>query len=640
MPTSIDFSGRFGGTPTGYELVGNWPAGLSINSSGVVSGSATVAGYYPGLRVKATNDSIISAQTNTFAMTVSKFAALAAAFDGEMKGVEVGTGGLTATHTADLYAPDAEGIYRAFAANEPVWAGGRVVVNRILQSQQFDTTWTLFNASLNQGVTDPDGGLTAATLTATGATGRLRQSRFTQPIGVSVWSIWIRRRTGTGTVRIAANIPVDITSEVTTDWKRFAISQDPSVENVNIDVFADVSGDEIDVAFAQYEVFDAGTVDPAPSEYVPTTTAPVTKAFANANGNTVASNVVTEAVGAPLAEVPYLQYYPAAQNDCEYSNDLTQGWTGTFTATLDEVGLTGEPNTASTLTSTAPNHAREGKTSPTGQSNVGVLYVKQGGGDSVSAALYIGIGGAETSIVSFNPQTGGYISNSGTALVAYEIISLDNDWFKVLIETNAATGTVYNFEIQASTTAAPATIIVGNAEIHFNKTLAEVRGLGPIFTEASAVATDVVEYSFDIANATADQHVWYMEENPSFNTGETNATNTGLFHYFSTGTRPLYYTNSFAIILRLTGVTNGPATVANTPRNIAWYYQSPENEQDMNVDGAYQSAAGYTLTTLGTEITVSNSGNKTAAADKFRNIQRYDAATIAESKTLIDSLMA
>jgi hypothetical protein len=63
-----------------------------------------------------------------------------------------------------------------------------------------------------------------------------------------------------------------------------------------------------------------------PSEYVPTTTAAAAKSYANVNGNSVASNVVTEAVGAPLASVPYLLAHPAATNSLTYSLPDTTNW--------------------------------------------------------------------------------------------------------------------------------------------------------------------------------------------------------------------------------------------------------------------------------------------------------------------------
>ncbi|MCA9326872.1 hypothetical protein KC976_04715, partial [Candidatus Saccharibacteria bacterium] len=59
----------------------------------------------------------------------------------------------------------------------------------------------------------------------------------------------------------------------------------------------------------------------------------------------------TDGSGDPLDPLPSLYGAPAYTNSLTYSNDLT-GWSqvGTSVSALDAVGLTGAPNTATTLT--------------------------------------------------------------------------------------------------------------------------------------------------------------------------------------------------------------------------------------------------------------------------------------------------
>lgn len=57
-----------------------------------------------------------------------------------MRGVLLGAGDLTPSHTAAIYQPDHEGVYREFAANEPVYKGGRVVFDPTQLFASFKTS--------------------------------------------------------------------------------------------------------------------------------------------------------------------------------------------------------------------------------------------------------------------------------------------------------------------------------------------------------------------------------------------------------------------------------------------------------------------------------------------------------------------
>ena len=72
--------------------------------------------------------------------------------------------------------------------------------------------------------------------------------------------------------------------------------------------------------------------------------------YDTANGNTVASNVITEAVGSALATVPTMVHWPASTNILIHSRDISS-WsdTGTPTEVQDQEGVDGSPNTAWTI---------------------------------------------------------------------------------------------------------------------------------------------------------------------------------------------------------------------------------------------------------------------------------------------------
>jgi hypothetical protein len=90
----------------------------------------------------------------------------------------------------------------------------------------------------------PDGNTSAITLTATAANGVLHQPRGTSGItpGSKTFSVWLKRKTGTGTIQIRQGAVNYETVAVTSEWKRFKRAEtatpSPGIRIVN-------SGDEI-----------------------------------------------------------------------------------------------------------------------------------------------------------------------------------------------------------------------------------------------------------------------------------------------------------------------------------------------------------------------------------------------------------
>ena len=85
-------------------------------------------------------------------------------------------------------------------------------------------------------------------------------------------SVYLRRITGSGIVKLRGvnNGEIDVTSELTSSWKRFEITQTSNSTNGRFYINALVSGDVIEVWGAQLEVSDFGATD-----YIPTTTTAV-----------------------------------------------------------------------------------------------------------------------------------------------------------------------------------------------------------------------------------------------------------------------------------------------------------------------------------------------------------------------------
>ncbi|MCA9326834.1 hypothetical protein KC976_04525, partial [Candidatus Saccharibacteria bacterium] len=230
--------------------------------------------------------------------------------DGVMQAQLIGSGTPSFTNSSMLL-PDFEGVDYTIGANSPPWRGARKVENRCLYSEDFSNgSWTTSNCSKTGGQADPFGGSTATRITATSNNGRLRLGvPGSSASNTYVNSIWMRRVAAVTAVQIIApdsNTSTTITTSLTTEWQRFTVS---SVANGNgyayIGVNISLSGEEVEVAFAQQEDV-SGATNQNPGEYMSTTSSAASKYLNYANGNTVASSVVTEVKGADFATQPTL----------------------------------------------------------------------------------------------------------------------------------------------------------------------------------------------------------------------------------------------------------------------------------------------------------------------------------------------
>lgn len=319
--------------------------------------------------------------------------------------------------------------------------------NLLTYSQDFTQgAWSKFagyvvaNASIA-----PDGNPTAAVFSATGATGSVRQP-YTYLTNVDyTFSIWLRRRTGTGNVRISANynqtagLPVSIDST----WKRFTNTL-TNTQSVGAPwVQCDTSGDEIEVWGAQLEQRSSATA------YTPTTSASITNYI---------SALQTAAVGAPRIDHDLLtgeckgllieeQRANLLTGSQQFNFQYSQNVALTTNVTIAPDGtLTASSLVASTALSThlADYYTAYGSTGAFSLS----VYAKTKGGHKLQLALYsIGsIGGVAT----FNLVDGTVSLSSGTSAT---ITPVGNGWYRcVLTHTlTATTSPLQRFSVLSAT---------------------------------------------------------------------------------------------------------------------------------------------------------------------------------------------
>jgi uncharacterized protein (TIGR02145 family) len=143
--------------------------------------------------------------------------------------------------------------------------------NLLLQSETLGTTWTptTLTVTSNSAVA-PSGATTAETLTATADNATLLQS-ITSASATRAFSIWLKRKTGTGNIDLTVdNGATWTTKTITSSWARYDIKQ-AAVTNPIIGLRIVASGDEVYAWGGQLESASFA------SSYIPTTTASVTR---------------------------------------------------------------------------------------------------------------------------------------------------------------------------------------------------------------------------------------------------------------------------------------------------------------------------------------------------------------------------
>jgi hypothetical protein len=369
---------------------------------------------------------------------------------------------LTFTRSTTGTVVDFEGLNKTALANEVRFQGARRVENAVLYSELLtNAAWTKYTgATVVAGATDPLGGTTAFTVGCgvTNAGSALFNTTVIPTVAGQIWgfSIWLKRKTGTSQVSLKTikNTATNIT--VTASWQRFYITATCTSVNGYYGInFTDI-GDEVDAWRPQVENV-TGQANQNPSEYVPTgvLSAPWQGAGKDGvayktttNGNTVSSNVVTEAAGVPLTNAITLLCEEARTNSFKYSQDYSNAyWTKIGATAIDAASitapdgtLTGNKFTEDTSNGThriIPN-TNSGFTIVSGAINSISIYIKRGTRRFVMLQI---TDAAQAINQSFDLQSGTLATYSGdtSRLVktAVSIIDSGNGWYRVTLSFTA-----------------------------------------------------------------------------------------------------------------------------------------------------------------------------------------------------------
>lgn len=559
-------------------------------------------------------------------------------------GDEIVSGTPTFVHTSDIYAQDYEGIYRSFGANERVVKHGRSVRNLVFQTENFaDSVWvTTASATVTSNVSDPDGGTNAATLTTASSYQGIYQIENNLILdNYYIISCWMRRRTGTGNVLLYLSSGERLDVPLTSSWRRYSHYLTEAITSTGqaFRIELATSGDEIDIYHPQTELSSGRTDQISPSEYIKTEATNPMVSFANENGNTVTSDVVTENISTTLLDpLPIQIYQKSIENVLYPSYNLdpsTTSWSAqnTGTALLDEIGLTGAENTATTVddSSTSEKGAiYRSYYSPDGTVPVILkTWVKKTSGSIDNyPAVGIHVTGDDGYVV-IDTTNGTIVDRTGREPDDSAIIS-DGDWWVVLVEViKDYTFSTQNVYIQPAynddgtgvqVDAAIGTCIIGNAEVYIDKSIEDVKYTCPVFTTDNTLTTDEIINTYPSAN-------WSNSEAPIYIVFDYKGIDQDII--LNNAVAILYIASD---VLYLTDGTNTASLSCSVSGlcQVGIVLDTTNNKMKLNLDGSYSSEVNYDGS-FGT-------GNITNKADIF-NFKSGEATDYTIQQTLLDAWM-
>lgn len=253
-------------------------AACAIASNGIENSASFLVDLFEAITVRKAVGSATPTFTRATAAAVSCVAPAGNAVDGEVV-TQVGSGEV---RFAGARRVSASVYSRYYADGTPIPRAnliGAVIefacTNQCLYSEDFTNgAWVGVTMTVTgNAIAAPDGNTTADLLTATGANSTILQTPGLVAAN-KTFSVWMKRKTGTGTIQITNDGVTWTTVTLTSSWKRFTV-----IANVIpvVGIRLVTSGDEVYAWGAQLESALAVGNQRHTTSYQPTTVAAVTK---------------------------------------------------------------------------------------------------------------------------------------------------------------------------------------------------------------------------------------------------------------------------------------------------------------------------------------------------------------------------
>jgi len=278
-----------------------------------------------------------------------------------------GSGTPAFTRVSNAYVADHEGILRLARSGEARFQGARRIRNSLFASESFSQTGSVTVTTGHAGPSSNNATKCIFGAAASSSRISLPYDGPDSPQDTFTLSVWLRGEVGGESIVIWNGWSTTAVLTLTTSWRRYALQGCVGNSSHGVFLYANSGTPTIYATQGQSEIV-SGSSNEAPGEYVSVgvLSAPYhgagvdgVKYFDTENGNSVNSNVVTEATGAAIAEDTLQGYLSESQrtNRCLYSEDFSNAaWVKTnCTISANSTEAPNGSTTADTLTATGAN---------------------------------------------------------------------------------------------------------------------------------------------------------------------------------------------------------------------------------------------------------------------------------------------
>ena len=390
-------------TDPSFNTPSAWTAGTGITVSG---GDAVYASPAHGTNLDNTSVAFVAGKTYVVNVTVSAFTS---------GRITVYLNKTTGTTAGGVKIGGATGVYQVLITPATNGTGLGLQADGVTAGA---CVMTLSSVTVQELISydAPNGLSTARAVEALAANGTLlgSVSLLASPY---TFSIWLKRKTGSGNVQLTVDGTTYATVSVTDTWTRFSTTLTPSAGTKTPGIRLVTSGDAVYAWGAQLS--DSASLD----TYVPVYGAAVTSAAYYAPR--------LDFDGATLAAKGLL-VEEQRTNACTYSNEMTNAaWTKS-NATVNTTTATTSPdgtNSAFIVTAQTTARAFTARTNSVSSftSAVGSVYVKAGNQTRVCVTVVSGFGFVRQWFDLSAITTGSFVESSATKVSA-SIIDAGNSW--------------------------------------------------------------------------------------------------------------------------------------------------------------------------------------------------------------------